>query len=113
MLPAGRLRHRVWLQALTPTLDSDDGIEGEAWANVTDQLLPAEIRALSGQQVIAAQAANSAVRTRIRIRWREGVSAGMRVLHRETFYAVEAVIPDDNSGRRWLTLLCTSGTNEG
>ena len=40
-------------------------------------------------------------------------SAKMRGLHRGVIYTIEAVIPDPESGREHLTLLCTSGVNEG
>jgi hypothetical protein len=33
----------------------------------------------------------------------------MRVVHRDTIYTIEAVIPDNHSGRHWLTLQCSSG----
>lgn len=113
MIPAGRLRHRVRLQALQVDVDSDDGHAGESWADVGAGLVPAEIAPLSGRELIAAQAVQSKVSTRIRIRWQPGVVASMRIVHRDDVYDVEAVLEDPNSGRRWLTLLCSRGVNDG
>jgi SPP1 family predicted phage head-tail adaptor len=109
---AGRLRHRVSIEALTTDLDSD-GAQVEDWTDAFGQRFSAEISPLSGREMIAAAAVQSEVTTRIRIRYRAGVTASMRVNHRGTVYDIKAVIPDADSGRRWLTLNCTSGVNEG
>jgi SPP1 family predicted phage head-tail adaptor len=111
-LPAGRLRHRVSIEALVSGLDSDGATE-EEWVDQVGRLLPAEIVALSGRELVAAQAAHSEVVTRIRIRYRPGVTASMRVVHRGTAYDIAAVVQDPDSGRRWLTLHCKSGVNAG
>ena len=50
--------------------------------------------------------------TRIRIRYRAGIVPSMRVVHRSTTYNIRLVIPDPDSGRRWITLGCTSGVEE-
>lgn len=104
---AGRLRHRVTVEELLVTQDSD-GNQVEDWAAIAPPL-PAEISPLSGRDLIAAQAAASLVTTRIVMRYRPGFKASMRVLHRDTVYSISAVVPDPESGRRWVTLLCTSG----
>jgi SPP1 family predicted phage head-tail adaptor len=112
MLPAGRLRHRVHLQEFTSTLDTD-GANVESWIDSVGRLMPAEIVALSGRELIAAQSIQSRVSSRIRIRYLPGVRAAMRIVHRATIYNIEAVIPDPDSGQRYMTLLCSSGVNEG
>jgi SPP1 family predicted phage head-tail adaptor len=103
----GRLRHRVTIEELTVTLDSDGG-QVEDWIAVTP-LLSAEIAAMSGRELIAAQATQSKVATRIVLRHRPGIKASQRVRHRDTVYTIEAVIPDPKSHLRWVTLMCTSG----
>ena len=108
----GRLRHRVSIEALVIGLDTDGAAE-EEWVDRFDRLLPAEIVALSGRELIAAQAVQSKVTTRIRIRYRAGVAPAMRVVHRDTFYNIEAIVPDPDSGRRYMTLHCASGVNVG
>lgn len=110
---SGRLRHRVTFQTLTTERDSDEEAVAEFWADTFDRAQPAEITALSGRELIAAQAVQSKVTARIKVRHRAEYTASMRALHRETIYNIEAVIPDPDSGFRYLTLLCSYGVNEG
>lgn len=115
MLPAGRLRHRITVEEFVTSQDSDGAVD-EAWVAAFAVPLSAEIVALSGRELIAAAATQSKVTTRIRVRYRPGFKAAQRVLHRGTVYNIEAVIPDPDSGQRYLTLLCSSGVqhvNEG
>jgi SPP1 family predicted phage head-tail adaptor len=76
-------------------------------------LVPAEIAPLSGREFIAAAATQSKVTARITIRHRPGIAPSMRVVHRDTTYNVEAVLPDARSGIRHMTLLCSYGVNPG
>lgn len=110
-MKAGPLRHRVTIEDFVTTLDS----EGERTEGWVDQfgLIPAQIEPLSGRELIAAAATQSKVATRIRIRHRPGVAPRMRVVHRDTWYGIEAVMPDPHSGVRYLTLHCTSGAAAG
>jgi SPP1 family predicted phage head-tail adaptor len=107
----GRLRHRIQFDELVIDLDSD-GAQSEVWYPFGG-MVSAEITAVSGRDLIAAQAVNSSVSTRIKVRYRPGFKANMRGTHRDTVYNIEAVIPDPDSGRRYLTLLCSSGVNLG
>ena len=109
---AGRLRHRISIEELVSGLDSD-GAQEESWLPIVSRLVPAEITALSGRELIAAEATQSKVSSRIRIHYIDGLKASMRAVHRETVYNIEAVIPDPDSMRRFVTLLCSSGVNEG
>jgi SPP1 family predicted phage head-tail adaptor len=84
-----------------------------SWVAAFPMPISAEITALSGRELIAAQAEQSAVTTRIKVRYRPGFVTSMRILHRNTVYNVEAAIPDPDSGFEWVTLLCSSGLNEG
>jgi SPP1 family predicted phage head-tail adaptor len=112
MLRAGRLRHRVIVEELITGLDSD-GEKTEDWLPVLDRPISAEIKPLSGRELIAANGAQSKVATRITVRWRDDFNATQRVRHRDTVYSIEAVVPDMVSGVRWATLLCTSGVRDG
>ena len=130
----GPLRHRVLIEesvvdiadGIVPagsSSDSDgdgavdvdpqaDGARTESWVPAFEYL-SAAIEPLSGRDLIAAQAVQSEVTTRVRLRYRPGVTSAMRLRHRETIYDIKAVIPDATSGVRWMTLLCGSGVNEG
>jgi SPP1 family predicted phage head-tail adaptor len=111
-LAAGALRHRITVEQLVSEHDSD-GATVETWIDLFGQPLSADIVPLSGRELMAAQAVQSEVNTRIRLRHRPGLSAAMRVLHRGTLYNVQAVVPDPGSGTGWVTLMCTSGLNQG
>lgn len=108
------LRHWLTFEQLVEDMDSDGGVV-EAWVPAfdTSATMPAEVAPLSGRELIAANATQSKVTHRIRIRYREGITAKMRAVERETTYNIEAVIPDQKSGQRWLTLLASSGVNAG
>ena len=111
-MKAGRLRHRIDFQRLEVMQDSDGAIE-EVWVNAFPVMISAEISPLSGRELIAANAVQSNVSTRIRVRYRHGIVASMRVVHRGVYYNIAAIIPDQDSGESYLTLNCTSGANEG
>lgn len=112
MVPAGRLRHRVTFEEEVIDLDSD-GAQVPAWVPFGDRPLPAEIVPMSARELIAAQTVNSKLTTRIRLRYRPGFKASMRAIHRGTIYNIEGVIPDPDSNQRFVTLICSSGTNQG
>lgn len=107
-------RHWLTFERLVEEMDSD-GARSEVWAPAFDvsPTMPAEVAPLSGRELISANAVQSKVTHRIRIRYRDGITAKMRAVERETAYNIEAVIPDQRSGLRYLTLLASTGTNEG
>ena len=65
----------------------------------------ADIRMKSGLEAIKAGAVVSTVQASIRIRYRAGVNAGMRVVHNLVAYEVLAVQPDVG-GREYVDLVC-------
>lgn len=111
-MKAGQLRHRITLQALTVELDSD-GTQNDTWADAFPAPLWSAILPLSGAELMAAQAVQSKVETRFVVRYRPDIVPSMRAVHRGIFYNIEAIVPDNQSGREWLTLHCASGVNEG
>lgn len=112
LLPAGRLRHRIRIEALSTDIDSD-GAQVESWADPFGLLLSAEIVPLSGRELLAAQGEHGQVSGYIRLRWRAGIDAGMRAVHRGTVYDIQAVLPDPESGVRWLRLVVAAGVSSG
>jgi len=118
---AGRLRH--WLTFETKAAEADgsavldsDGKLEEDWvpAFQTSPRLPCEVVYLSGRELIAAQAVQSKVNVRIRARARPGFDAVQRARSPAgQIFNVEAVIPDPDSGNRFVTLLASTGVNEG
>jgi len=113
MIPAGKMRHRVLIEDLETTQDTD-GATVEDWVPLFDgRLVPAEIMPLSGAELIAAAGVQSKITTRLRLRFNASVRARMRVTHRGTTYNIQAVVPDTGSGIRFMTLHCESGVNDG
>jgi len=111
-MKAGRLRHRITLETLLVELDSD-GEQTETWVSFIPDYIPAEQIPLSGRELVASEAVSSKITTRWKIRYRPSVVASMRIRHRGDIFNIEAVVPDPESGRQWLTLHCSSGVNEG
>lgn len=112
-IPAGRLRHRVLIEDLQTTVDTD-GATVEEWVPLFGgRLLPAEKLPLSGSERIAAAAVQSEVTTRFRLRYRRQVEARMRLDYRGEKFNIEAVVPDQESGITFMTLHCSGGVNEG
>lgn len=112
MLDAGRLRHRITIQARTNVQDPVSGetvvVWADAWVNVA-----AAIEPLSASERIAAQAQHSEVSARLIIRPLAGLTAQHRLVHNGRIYNIEGVIPDPDSGLEWLTLPVSEGANDG
>jgi len=108
---AYKLRHRVTVQELEVSIDSDNGSQVETWVNFA-QNEPAEIYPLSGREFIAAQAIQAGISTRFVMRWRDDLTESMRIVHEGKYYNIKSILPDP-SLRRHLTILCDSGVNNG
>jgi len=114
MLAAGRLIHRVELQAKNVSRDAMGG-EVVTWTKqssaAADGLWAARVEALSGRSLIAAQQAQSEVTARILMRNNPAVQADWRVLYGADVYAIHAIIPDaDGVG---MNLQCAKGLLDG
>ena len=102
MMQAGRLNRRVTLQQ--PAAGFDElGQPIPSWTDVAT--LWADIRMKSGLEAIKAGASVSVVQASIRVRYRAGINAGMRVAHNLTAYEILAVQPD-LGGREYVDLVC-------
>lgn len=115
-LPAGRLRHRILLERPTHTQNTTTGEMVPTW--VSEGTVSAAIEPASAREFIAAQAVQSAIDTRITIRWRDDVAANWRATHMVNgvagkVYNIHGALADLDSGREYLTLPCSTGTNTG
>lgn len=112
MLDAGRLRHRVTIQARSNVQDPVSGetviVWTDAWINVA-----AAIEPLSARELIAAQAQQSEVTARVTLRPLSGLTAQHRLVHNGRVYNIEGVIPDPDSGLEWVTLPVSEGASDG
>ena len=101
-MQAGRLNTRCVIQ--TPSTATDElGQPIPGWTDVAT--VWADIRMKSGLEAIKAGASVSVVQASIRIRYRAGINAGMRIVHNLTAYNITAVQPDVG-GREYVDLVC-------
>lgn len=101
---AGSFPHQIHIQRKTGPKDSWGTPLPEAWENITAKPIWANVKYLSGSESIKADASVSVVRASVRIRWRAGVTAGMRVVHGADSLDIEAVLP--GAGRQHVDLVC-------
>ena len=107
-MQAGKLRDRLTIQQSTPT---PDGMGGESvvwstlatvWGSVIPNLARArEAMAVSGGQVQADTLYD------VRIRYRNGVAATMRIVWRGNTLEIESVM-DPDQHKRELVLMCVA-----
>ena len=101
-MQAGRLNRRVTLQSPSQSVD-EIGQPIPGWTDVAT--VWGDIRMKSGLESIKAGASVSVVQASVRIRYRSGVNAGMRLVHNLVAYDIKAVMPDIG-GREYLDLVC-------
>ncbi len=105
-LPAGKLRHRVRIEAPRRIQDPETGALVETWQTFDD--VYAAIEPLSARDFIAAQMAQSKVSVRITIRHRHGLNTTMRLVGPDgTVYTPSAFLHDADTGREYLTVPCS------
>jgi len=105
------MRHRVSIQAVNYEQNPVTGEMTETWQEV--KKVYARVEPLSAREFIAAQQANSEVSARITIRYRDDITADMRIVHRGEIYDVQGQLPDNNSGLDYLTILVKQGASDG
>lgn len=107
----GKLRHRVIIQQPGQAQDPVTGEMLNGWAVYAKAW--ASVEPLSVKEFIASEAGQSEVSARITIRYRAGITAKMRILHRGQVYNIQGVLADPKSGLEYLTLPCSEGVNDG
>ncbi|SAK50678.1 phage head-tail adaptor [Caballeronia pedi] len=100
MLKAGSLDRTVRIERQAEAKPGEMDIRWETVATV-----PANIRMLSGKEVLAADSNISLGTASIRIRFRRDVKAGMHVVHGDAGFRIKAVQPD-YAGREYVDLIC-------
>ena len=101
-MQAGHLRDRITIQRKTAGTDAWGAPLPDAWADYATAW--ANVRHLSGVESIKAGADVSVVSASIRIRWRDDITAGMRVVAGAAVYDIEAVLPGPR--REYVDLAC-------
>lgn len=102
-MKAGDLRQRITIQENTPTRnDSGELIESwSTWATVWGAVEP-----LAGREYFNAHQVTSEVDTRMRIRYRDGVTPQMRVSSDGRIYQIHAVVRVEERQRE-IHLMCS------
>ncbi|MGP4843313.1 phage head closure protein [Marinobacter sp. 1Y8] len=108
---SGSLRHRVEIQKPVTAQNPNTGSMVVTWQEVAQ--VWASVEPLSAREFISAQAGQSEINARIVIRYRPGITAAMRIIHREQVFNIEGVLPDAGSGLEYLTLPVSTGVNDG
>lgn len=108
---AGTLNRRVTIQKLTTALDEYGEPTGPSiWVDVATVF--SSVKHASGLETVKSGLNVSVVSTSIRIRYRDDVTAGMRVVYGQMIWDVRAVMPDVNR-REHCDLVCQIGQNQG
>ncbi|MYZ41415.1 head-tail adaptor protein [Achromobacter sp. KS-M25] len=110
-MSSGKLRHRVVIQRQQNTQDPDTGDLTTTWVDLAS--VWASIEPLSAREFVQSSATQSNITARVTIRYRKGIDATMRILHREKIYGIEGVLADKDSGLEYLTLPCSEGVGQG
>lgn len=118
-MDAGKLRHRIHIDERVTSQDEhgEPIVTWTPWA--TNE--PAQIADISGREFFAGQGIAAEVTTRITIRWRSGLVPTMRIRHVVEdgsppvvdYYDIKRMLRDQESGRDFVTMMCTRGVNEG
>lgn len=106
MIASGTYRHRISIQNRVVTENSLGEIAPD-WQDVVVGA-SALVEDLNGRDLVAAQDVHALVNTRIRMRYRSGITARMRVIFRGQIYNIESVIRNDAVNVE-LMLLCSAG----
>lgn len=102
---AGLLRHRVTIESPPTTQDSHGQVTG-AWVPFVSCW--ASISPLAGRELIAARSVESGVSHVVRIRYRSGITSGMRVNFDGRYFNIIAVRNLDERNRETV-LDCEEG----
>lgn len=101
-MQAGRLNRRCTLQSPSQSVDAL-GQPTHGWTDVAT--VWGDVRLRSGLESVKAGAVVSTVQASVRVRYRKGINAGMRVLVDSVPYEVVAVQPDVG-WRVYVDLVC-------
>ena len=106
---AGELRHRITIQTKSSDRDGDGYPIPSPWVDY--KKLWGKVTHLSGKDLIAAQANQSKIVARLKIRYREDVNTDMRVIYKGGIYAIDSpALEDADSGYEYVTFLLSQGT---
>jgi SPP1 family predicted phage head-tail adaptor len=103
MYQAGKMDQRVTIQSPASGQDAI-GQPATTWTDVVT--VWASVAYLSGLSAIKAGADTAQVQASVRIRYRTGVNAGMRVVHGDVVFDIRSVLPVEKNV--FLDLVCVA-----
>lgn len=102
-MKASKLRQRATVQSYT-TIKSPTGAIKKEWLNL--YTVYCSFEPMSVKDIIAAQSNSSKLTARLVIRYREGITTGMRILYKSKVYQIEgSPLSDTASGIEYMTLM--------
>lgn len=104
-MQAGKLNQQIVIQSYTPTRNSIGEELIKTWSTVAT--VWASVDPLSGRELLAARDIRAEVTTRIRIRYRTGLTPKMRIVHGSSTYEISEVV-NRTTANRDLELLCVA-----
>lgn len=109
MIAAGNFNRLVRIQRKTSG-ENGLGEPSQTWEDFA--VVWAHIRALNGKEYLAGAHETSKAFVSIRLRYRDDITAAMRVVYRDAIYNIEAVLPDMQR-REYVDLAASLGANDG
>lgn len=108
---AYRLRHRVTVQELVETQDTNTGAMTRAWEDFIADV-PAEVLTGAGREFVQSGATQGEITARINMRWFPGLTQKMRVLWDTKVFNITS-IETDITARQEYRLKCSAGVSDG
>lgn len=110
-LDAGSLRHRIAIDERMVTQCQKTGALINSWKFF--QNLWAKVTPISGKEYIAGGQEGAKITVRVQVRYNPYLTNKMRLRYGNKVYNIEAILEDNQSGREWLTLMCSEGVTRG
>ncbi|MDE0490000.1 phage head closure protein [Psychrobacter sp. A3] len=112
---AGELRHRVTIQQYDKGERNDDGFYLQPGGWTTLKTVWAKITPLSTKDLLTAQAAQSEITARMKVRYRtgKGIDTTMRVIWQGRTYAIDSQgMEDSDTGLEYMTFALSKGVEK-
>ncbi|MEX9222311.1 phage head closure protein [Providencia rettgeri] len=103
-MQAGRLRHKVTFQR-NELVKLPSGARENQWVDIATTR--AEVKPISGRELLASGAEMSEITVRVWMRYRSDINSTCRMVFNGLNYDIQSVIPDVKKTR--LELLCKQG----
>lgn len=103
-MKAGKLRHKINLQRNYPE-QNPLGEPLPNWINYAADIA-AEVAPLVGKEFYGAQQINTELTSKVRLRWRDGVKAGDRVVFKNRLFLIATPPINVNEKNHELILMC-------